>query len=413
MKVLWASARKLLPLDTGAKIRSYNIMRELAKRYRFTLLSYYWGKLDGIYEREIASHFPGTIVIHAAAAKVSSVGRVFHYIRQASSRIPYAVTKFTFPEVRSTLTSWMTSGQCDVVVCDFLCVSLNFPLDPVTPTVLFQHNVETELWRRKAIWERNPFKKLIFEVEASKMAHYEAKVLKRFDHIVAVSERDRQEMSKMIDSLRITVVPTGVDLHEHRAIEGCGNNPPTVIFTGSMDWDPNIDGVIYFCKNIWPLVRAAVPNVRFWIVGRNPHPLVRKLASDSVRVTGNVPSVAEYLEKAQVVVVPLRLGGGTRLKIYEAMAKGKAVVSTSVGAEGLDVHAGLDIMLGDEPEIFAEHVVNLLRDEKLRARYGSAAYQLVQHYTWPAVAQRFAEVLEQTVYRMPRSNLLDSQQRGI
>jgi glycosyltransferase involved in cell wall biosynthesis len=165
-----------------------------------------------------------------------------------------------------------------------------------------------------------------------------------------------------------------------------------------MDWEPNVDGVEYFCSEVWPSIKAEVPQARFRIVGRNPHSRVQKWASnsinDSIEVTGRVPSVVEHLHQSAVVIVPLRIGGGTRLKIYEAMATGKAVVSTTVGAEGLDVHHGRDIILADDPGSFAQAVIMLLRDPELRRRYEKAAVETAARYDWPAIGERFSEVLQ-------------------
>jgi glycosyltransferase involved in cell wall biosynthesis len=162
-----------------------------------------------------------------------------------------------------------------------------------------------------------------------------------------------------------------------------------------MDWEANIDGVDYFCRDIWPAVRSAVPKARFCVVGRNPHTRVTRWASDSVEITGRVESVLPYLQQAAVFVVPLRIGGGTRLKIYEAMAAGKAVVSTTVGAEGLDVHHGHDILLADNEADFANSVIQMLRDVALRRQFGAAAAQLAAQYDWSIIARRFEELLAQ------------------
>jgi polysaccharide biosynthesis protein PslH len=166
------------------------------------------------------------------------------------------------------------------------------------------------------------------------------------------------------------------------------------VFVGAMDWEPNVDAAKYFCAEIWPLVLAKVPDAKFRIVGRNPDRRVQALAGSSVEVTGRVPSVVEHLRQAAVVVVPLRVGGGTRLKIYEAMAAGKAVVSTTVGAEGLDVHHGRDMILADSPIRFAESVVTLLSDADLRSRQGRAAAELAANYGWPCIARQFGDVLQ-------------------
>ena len=150
----------------------------------------------------------------------------------------------------------------------------------------------------------------------------------------------------------------------------------------------------YFCNEVWPAIKAEVPEARFRIVGRNPVRRVEKWASDSIEVTGLVPSVVEHLRESAVVIVPLRIGGGTRLKIYEAMAAAKAVVSTTVGAEGLDVQHGRDIILADDARAFSQSVVLLLRDRELRRRYEKAAAETAARYDWPAIGQRFSEVLE-------------------
>jgi glycosyltransferase involved in cell wall biosynthesis len=249
------------------------------------------------------------------------------------------------------------------------------------------------LWHRQAAHEPNWIKRAAFRLEAVKMDRYERAAVKRFTHVVAVSERDRQEMARMIDPSRITVVPTGVDVERYRAAAGQSAVEPIVLFLGSMDWEANVDAVDYFCRDVWPIIRAAVPNARFRIVGRNPHPRVLRLASESVEVTGSVPSVVEHLQQAAVFVVPLRIGGGTRLKIFEAMAAGRAVVSTAVGAEGLDVHDGVDVLLADTAPRFAEQVISVLGDTRKRRSLEQAAAALAAKYDWSVIATQFEAVL--------------------
>jgi glycosyltransferase involved in cell wall biosynthesis len=253
--------------------------------------------------------------------------------------------------------------------------------------------VESEIWRRLALVQSHPAKKLLNRVEFAKMLAYERKMVRRFQHVIAVSEHDRRLMSRWVDPARITVVPTGVDLKQFTGKSSGKEMENLVIFVGAMDWGPNVDAVQYFCQEIWPAVKAKIPDARFRIVGRNPDRRVEKLSGESIEITGSVPSVVDHLYAASVVVVPLRIGGGTRLKIYEAMAAGKAVVSTSVGAEGLDVHHGSDIVLADDPTTFAENVVNLLRDEPLRRRYEQSAAALAAQYDWAAISEKFLSVL--------------------
>jgi glycosyltransferase involved in cell wall biosynthesis len=393
MRILWVKGGKLLPVDTGGKIRSYNLLRQLAARHEVTLLSYYDGQRDTSYESEIVEHFSRAVAVSTGRPESSAID----YLRHIFSPAPYAVTKFTSEKAKNLIREWTSERGFDVAVCDFLSASLNFPALMQTPTVLFQHNVESVLWRRQADYEPNPIKRIAFKLEAAKMVRYETKAVRRFDHVIAVSGNDRENMARMTDPSRITVVPTGVDLEAYRR-QPCGDSTePIVVFTGSMDWEANIDGVEYFCSEIWPLVLNAVPGARFRIVGRNPHPRVRALASDSIEVTGTVPSVIDHLREAAVFVVPLRIGGGTRLKIYEAMAMGKAVVSTSVGAEGLDVEDGRDIMVADTTGTFADSIVELLCDSQTRNQLEHAAAQLAARFDWSVIAGRFEEVLTETI----------------
>jgi len=394
MRILWVKAGKLLPINTGGRIRSYNILRYLASGHDVTVFSYYQGKQDPSYDEALSRHFSDTVCIATGAPGNGSprLLRTLHYLSKVCGASPYAVSQFDSKRVRLALRNYLQSRRFDVAVCDFLAASLNFPNRVLIPTVLFQHNVEAVLWQRQSRVGASLIARLAFSVEAAKMNRYEPAAIRKFDHVVAVSDSDRRRMGGVSDD-RITVVPTGVDIEKFARKEMAVVSDPVVVFTGTMDWEANVDGIEFFCNEIWPMILAKVPGARLLIVGREPGPRVKRLASGSVEITGTVPSILEYLEKAAVVIVPLRIGGGTRLKIYEAMAMGKAVVSTSIGAEGLDVHPDRDIVLCDAPSEFAHRVIELLRDENLRLRYGREAVKTVSQYDWAVIARRFEEVL--------------------
>ena len=396
MKILWVKAGKLLPVDAGGKIRSYNILRQLQKCHKVVLLTHYGGKRDGGYENEIRAVFPGALPVWTGAPDSSQIARLLHYLYCLHSRAPFAVRKFTDKAAGRMIEQLFEKEQFDAAVCDFLSASLTFPGHLRRKTVLFQHNVESILWDRMLATERNWLKKMIYWVEAVKMRRYERSTTAEFKHVIAVSEQDRAYMSRSLPKERISVVPTGVDLGEYRLGPGAQAPTPLVVFTGTMDFEPNVDGVGYFCREIWPQVQRAVPNARFRIVGKKPVPVVSQLASPEIEVTGTVASVVEHLREAWVVVVPLRIGGGTRLKIYEAMASGRAVVSTSIGAEGLEVHHGKDIILADDNGAFAQAVITLLREPELRKHYERAAAELVTRFDWSSVAERFAEIVSRS-----------------
>jgi glycosyltransferase involved in cell wall biosynthesis len=394
MKILWVKAGKLLPVDTGGKIRSYNILRHLAKEHEVTLLSYYGGDRDSDYEAAIAQRLPGAQTIYTAAPE-DTLAQSLDYILRLPFRAPYAVRKFTDSKVRQEVARHLSDGNLDVAVCDFLAASLNFPESPRVPVVLFQHNVETMLWRRRAKIEKAPLRKLSSSIEAAKMSAYETRTLGRFHHVIAVSDHDRDAMLTLSPGCPITVVPTGVDTEQYQVAPSVSGRPRLIVFTGSMDWEPNIDAMEYFCREIWPAVLSAFPDARFQIVGRNPHRRVQSLASPSVEVTGTVASITDYLRSATVVIVPLRIGGGTRLKIFEAMAMAKALVSTSIGAEGLDVTHGRDLLIADDAPAFASGILQLLRDAESRRTYERNAAALAARFDWSQIARRFADVLQE------------------
>ena len=393
MRILWVKSGKMLPIDTGGKIRSYNILRQLIRSHEVTFLSDYSGEPDPSYEADIARELPGAQTIRTDSPEAGALGQYLGYIRGIFRATPFAVGKFADRAVRSKVTAWLNERLFDVAVCDFLVATINFPRTLATPTVLFQHNVESSLWTRRAFIESKPFRRLAYKLEAAKMERYERREVRRFHSVIAASDHDRRKMLEMGAS-EITVVPTGVDTQKYQVSAPANANPPRIVFTGSMDWEPNIDAVNYFCCKILPKVRRELPDSIFQIVGRKPPVIVKRLACDYVKVTGTVPSVSDYLRDATVVVVPLRAGAGTRLKIFEAMSMGKAVVSTSIGAEGLDVHDGSDIILADEPAAFANAIVKLTRDSALRRQYELAAARLASQYDWSNIAGVFADALQ-------------------
>ena len=396
MRILWVKAGKILPVDTGGRIRSYNILRHLASRHDVRFLSYYPGERDADYERALGSAFRGGESFPAGATG-GKVSQLFHFARHLPSPAPYAVAKFTDPRVRRRVREIVDRERPDVAVCDFLAPSLNFPERLPVPSVLFQHNVEHMLWARQARHERNPARKAVYALEAAKMRRYERAALERFQDVIAVSDNDRALMRDMSQAARITVVPTGVDTSTYRMDARTGQSEQRVMFLGSMDWPANIDGVEWFCAEVWPRVCAAVPDARFQVVGRKPPPRIQRLASDTVEIVGGVESVLPYLQGAPVFIVPLRIGGGTRLKIYEAMAAERAIVSTAVGAEGLDYVNGRDIVIADEPVAFGDAVIRLLRDRTAREAIGRAAGETAARYDWASVSLQFEAVLTRAI----------------
>ena len=324
MRILWVKADKLLPVQNGGNIRTYHVLRYLSTRHELTFYSYYGGEPDLDYERELQRQLPGAVAVCTGKRELSGAARGLDYLAHLSAQAPYAVSRFAHAPVQKQIQAWFREGRFDVAVCDFLDAAVNFPGCLNIPSVLFQHNVESEIWRRHADTAGNPVKKTMYGMEFRKMLGYERAAVCKFQHVIAVSENDRALMARWVDGDRITVVPTGVDLAQYRpaATEPVPLRRSSLLsapWTGSRTWMASNTSA----AKSGPRSRQKCPHARFRIVGRNPDRRVQKWASDSIEVTGRVPSVVEHLHESAVVIVPLRIGGGTRLKIYEAMARRK------------------------------------------------------------------------------------------
>src|SRR5580704_176416 len=241
LRILWVKANKILPAHSGGDIRSYHILRRLASIHELVFLSYYDGERDTEYEAELARQFPGAVCLCTGQRGHTGLRRGLDYLVHLPAQAPYAVSRFKSGRVQGRLNAWFEERLFDVAVCDFLDATVNFPSRLTIPTILFQHNVESEIWRRHAVAEQNPAKRLLYRLEFKKMLSYEKSAVRNFHHVIAVSEHDRHLMSEWTDSGRITVVPTGVDLQQYRPVPVPGAVKPLVLFVGAMDWEPNVD----------------------------------------------------------------------------------------------------------------------------------------------------------------------------
>jgi len=232
------------------------------------------------------------------------------------------------------------------------------------------------------------------------MRTYEFSTLDKFDSIVAVSDNDKKEIIKQITRTPVEVIGTGVNLDFFTKRKDEERRPGNIVFSGSMDWIPNEDCMLYFVNEIYPLIKQEIPHASLTIVGRKPTPLVRNLASgqDKIEVTGTVDDIRPYLSGADCFVVPLRIAGGTRLKIPEAMSVGLAVVSTSIGAEGLGLEGGENILIADTQQDFAEKVIQVIKKRELRDSIGNNARDTVEkRFSWENIGGQFERIIQQTL----------------
>ena len=390
MRILWVKMGGLWPPTAGGRIRSLETLSCLSRRHEVTVLTTHGpdGDPDGLVRRLPSCR--RIISIPFVAPRVGSAPFAQALARSWLSPLPVDLWKWRLDAVRTQAQALMDEGLVDVCVADFLVSVPNIPRSSHVPLVLFEHNIEYVIWRRLAELERQPWKRALLEIEWRKMRRYERASCATADLTVAVSEDDRQRLEALAPSARSVAIPTGVDTEYFKPRHG-PEIPRRLVFTGSMDWYPNEDAILYFTEAILPTIRAEIPDVSVVVVGRQPSPQLRAAAEQAgIVVTGTVDDVRPYVDGAAVYIVPLRAGGGTRLKIFEALAMGKAVVSTTVGAEGLALTPGRDVLIADEPEAFARSVTALLREPARRHALGRAGRLLVEkRYSWEHVTEDF------------------------
>ncbi len=399
MKILFLQKRILFPTDTGGKIRTLNVVRHLAGWHEVTYLCNEQEEDQGYLEsmRAIGVRLETTPWREVPRG---SAGFYRDLALNLCSRYPFNVNKDFDPVLRNRALQLLEEEHYDLVVCDFVQMARNAIDLPGPPKVLFQHNVEAEIFRRHSEHDRGWLRRCYMGLQWRKMRRFEGAAGRRFDTVIAVSDHDREIFERDYGWTHVETIDTAVDV-EHFSPNGKPENPNHVVFVGSMDWLANQDAVTDFARRTWPLLKAQVPTAVLQVVGRNPPPSITSLAKhEDIEVTGTVPDVRPYLNEAGTVIVPLRIGGGTRLKIFEAMAMQKAVVSTTVGAEGLPVTSGRDIVIADSPQELADSIAKVLTDEPWRHQIAAAARRLVcERYSAETVARQFEAICQQTVER--------------
>ena len=396
MHILWLKNELLHPLDKGGRIRTYEMLRRLRDHHRVTYIALDDHTSTAEQRARASEYCDELVLVPWRSAPLKGARRGAAILANVFSSLPFAVSPFRAPAMTAAIRARCgdVADRADVVVCDFLIPALNVPDGLPCPVVLFQHNVEAMIWERRTKVAGNFVLKAYMGEQWRRMRKLEREQCLRFDHVVAVSPEDAAVFREQYGVQSVSSVPTGVDTDFFRPSGTVAQKKANIVFTGSMDWMPNEDGMAWFVDEILPTIRNEVPEATLTIVGRRPSAKVKALAEGRpyVTITGTVPDVRPFLEEAAVVVVPLRIGGGTRIKIYEAMGMERAVVSTTIGAEGLDVQHGEHIVLADDPSSFAQSVISLLRDPARAAAIGqSAATQVRTHFGWASVAEQFAE----------------------
>jgi glycosyltransferase involved in cell wall biosynthesis len=393
MKILWVNQYFLHPTERGGQIRSLGILRPLHARHEV-----HYAALDDPSSpvgMDMAPTFCSRAypIPHRVVSRRSPAIGLQVAQHLAFSDLPLAVSRYASAALREKVRELTARVRFDAVVCDFAASGVNMPT--LHDAVLFQHNVETTIFERHATNGATAAHRWFYGVQAARMHRYEERICRESAHVIAVSPVDAERMRTMFGISHVSDVPTGVDVEALRCT--VPRAPQTdLVFVGSMDWLPNIDGMLWFASEILPLIRRQRPECGVTIVGRRPDPrlVALSVADPLVKVTGTVDDVRPYLWDARVAILPLRVGGGTRMKVYESMAAGVPMVSTSVGMEGLACVPGRDIVVADSAEDFAAECLRLLDTPNAAARIAESAYDLVsRECSHEAVAQVFESVL--------------------
>jgi len=333
--------------------------------------------------------------INVAVSPATGVKRFQQLMNLVRGR-SHTLNSYNLIEVQKALDALLAQDHYDIVLFESVFMA-GCHLPRGVKVIIDQHNIEFELLERIYRREKAGLRKWYNWWESRLLKSVEIERCGQADLVLVTSERERVLLKSMLPRSLIKVVPNGVDIEAFNGSSPEQEIAGQIIFTGTMHYYPNVDAVLFFAQRCWPLIRAQVPDATWKIVGHDPSPEVQRLAGlPGVTVTGSVPDVWPYLAKSTVVIAPLQVGSGTRLKILEALAMQKAVVSTSVGCEGLSVVPGKHLIVADQPEAFAQAVIAFLQNPEMRITYGDAGRKFVEaEYSWERCGTQLLGALEE------------------
>ena len=398
MKLLFLTPQRPYPPHQGTTIRNFNLIRELAERHQVWLLAF-------LEPNQPLDSGPLTSLCQAVETIPAPIRSTSTRLRQmlttARPDMGWRLWSTTF---EAKLKARLQATEIDVVHLEGIEMAPYLPtirqFAPQAKIIYDDHNAEWVLQQRNfSVDVKNPRRWAAAAyslVQTLRLKRYERWVCQQADAVVVCSEADRQAIRQLDPSLTITLVSNGVDLETYATYSG-ESIPFDLVFTGKMDYRPNIDAMLWFADQVLPHILAARPQTSLGIVGQRPHPRLDRLkASPAITITGYVDDILPYIAGAGVYVAPFRVGGGTRLKLLEAMAMRKAIVATTVGAEGYPVTAGQEMLLIDEPAQMAADILRLLKDEDAQRQLGQHAHRFVQaHYSWQALVPRLERLYTQ------------------
>lgn len=401
MRVLMLATMAPYPPVFGGASRVWNILRQVARRHEVALLAMHTPDAEPLAE--------AVRVMREHAADVRFVARPTGLARRVASGLrslgpgpAYTLGNFRFAAFETALRRFVADWNPDLVHAHFLHTAQYHDAFGPAARLFDCHNINTALWRRYAETRTDPLRRVFAMRQAALLARFEPAIHRAFDAVTFCSEDDRRWAVERSPDASLHVSPNGVDC-AYFAPRDEPEEPHSLLFCASMATVQNVDAAVWFVGEVLPRIRTRYPDAKAWLVGREPVARVRALASDHVTVTGTVDDVRPYMARAQVHVVPIRVGGGTRLKILEAMAMKRPVVSTTVGAEGIGATDGEHLVLADDADAFAGAVGRLFDDPALRKRLASTGHAFAtQRFDWDRIGVRVDEAYAAAMDRARR-----------
>jgi sugar transferase (PEP-CTERM/EpsH1 system associated) len=386
------------PMFSGGKIRVYNLIKRIAEKHEVWLATFVHNaeEIQGLTQMEKIC----CEVIGVKINKIPRLNKLIGYLKYALRGIPFEyfyLDSEDFSRELRTLTEKVDFDILHMLPSGMGVYLDHLSLKPSCKCILGFFDVNSNQYNRISRIQRNPYWQIRNWLFAFMTRRWEPKITQQFDRCEVVSESDKKMLQQINPLVKIDVIPNGVDTHLfHPLPKSVG--PPIMMFIGNLDYYPCRDAMLYFTKEIFPIIRNTLPNAELLIVGVNPPPEIKKLESNAIHVTGQVLDIKPYYQQSTVCVVPLRAGGGTRLKILEAMALGRPVISTSIGFEGLKVIPDEDLLVGDSPELFAQKTISLLTNNNLYHKITSHAYDLVKEtYDWDILARSLMDIYIESI----------------
>lgn len=391
-------------MNDGHSLRSYNLLKQVASEHVVHLLSFVKYQEEKLENTKLEKLCRSVQLIDVPANK-SNFFLARDILKSLVCLRPAVVEKYDTLAMRKAIRSVFAREEIDLVHLDMLPLACYLDELRGYPVLLNEHNIESSLLARKAKHIKNPFTRLFFSLQAKWLNCFEQKAITAVDHVIACSENDSELLRDFSDSTPTTTIPNGVDTDYFAPTSEGDNGTVSLVFVGGLNWYPNRDALQWFDECIFPLVLAELPGIKLHIIGQCVE--IAWNHRESIVCHGSVPDIRPFMNQSAVFTVPLRIGGGTRLKILNAMAMEIAVVSTTVGAEGLQVTDKEDICLADQAQDFAEVVIRLARDAEERRRIGAAARRtILDNYTWDNIGVKLRMVYANMFQEYRGINLL-------